>query len=270
MYLNERWLKYHHLCVRQLAFCIASPNILASIPKQLNLKYEFELHSDSHWLEFFNAYRSRLDELDQDPRPLELFLSQLKSTRLGLQFEMYLWFWLLDSDYHPYTLLDHSIQIIEDKQTIGELDFLVYNRIEHRVEHWEVALKYYLAENCGHLNEWFGLNKKDTLQRKLQHFTNKQFQFSYAKDRLIEKKFAVLKGQLFVPNRCYVFPNWVNTSRRIGLWGIKPLPHFYRLKRNEWITPENKPSSLTAVWWMEGLYCRHNHFYMYRKPSVFP
>ena len=48
-------------------------------------------------------------------------------------------------------------------QTIGELDFLVYNTTEQRIEHWEVALKYYLGEKDLSLPYWYGLNREDTL-----------------------------------------------------------------------------------------------------------
>ncbi len=51
-----------------------------------------------------------------------------------------------DRDYHPFELLGHSIQIIDGAKTVGELDFLLHNHDTQQVEHWEVALKYYLAE----------------------------------------------------------------------------------------------------------------------------
>ncbi len=44
-----------------------------------------------------------------------------------------------------------------------------------------------------------GLNRTDTLNRKLKHFTHKQFQFQQALDTDIQARFAVLKGQLFLP-----------------------------------------------------------------------
>ncbi|MFH4294831.1 DUF1853 family protein, partial [Acinetobacter baumannii] len=68
-----------------------------------------------------------------------------------------------------------------------------------QVEHWEVALKYYLGEGQLNLEQWIGLNREDTLSKKLYHFTDKQFQFSEALDFKVQQRFAVLKGQLYLP-----------------------------------------------------------------------
>ena len=125
--LDEPWLQFKNLLVRQLAFCVSSPNILATIPPELILKHSFQLHSNETWARHFQNYRSRLLYLDQHPQELEIFLQQLKSTRLGLRFEMFIWFWLLDQNYHPYELLGHSIQKIAGPKTLGELDFLLLN-----------------------------------------------------------------------------------------------------------------------------------------------
>lgn len=92
----EPWLQFNNPIVRHLAFCIASPNILADIPDDLSLKNHFELHPDPVWQTHYQNYESRLKQLDVQPQPLIDFLAQLKSTRLGLRFENLLWFWLLD------------------------------------------------------------------------------------------------------------------------------------------------------------------------------
>lgn len=273
--LNEQWQYYQHPLVRQLAFAIGSPNILTSIPQELDLKYDFELHSDVIWQAHLEAYHPRLIQLDADPTELIRFVSTLKSTRLGLRFEMLVWFWLLDDTYHHYTLLGHSIQKIEGARTVGELDFLILNNQTQQIEHWEVALKYYLAETNLSLPHWYGLNRSDTLKRKLNHFTQKQFQFEDALGYSIQQRFCMLKGQLYMPP--YVnteeLPEWVNTQRRIGVW-TSDIPRqqegYYRLQRHEWIYPEMNPSSKAATWWTDGLYKKatDNIFYMYRSKKL--
>ena len=90
--------------------------------------------------------------------------------------------------------IQHSIQIIEAKNTLGEIDFLVRNQATKQIEHWEVALKYYLGESNLQLMHWYGLNRSDTLLRKLNHFSKKQFQFTQALDFKIEKRLAIMKG----------------------------------------------------------------------------
>lgn len=270
----EPWLQFNNPIVRHLAFCIASPNILTEIPNDLAIKNHFELHPDQKWQTHYQNYESRLKQLDQQPQPLIDFLAQLKSTRLGLRFENLLWFWLLDDDYHPYQLLGHSIQKIAGAITLGELDFVVLNQETQQVEHWEVALKYYLGEGKLYLAQWFGLNREDTLQRKLKHFTERQFQFTEANHHPIQRKFAVMKGQLYMPTDQseLSIPSWINTSRRLGQWGTQiPTTPYYRLQRHEWLCPDQDASSQPAMWWTNGLYYHHTptpSYYMFRQPSL--
>ena len=281
--LFEPWLQFKHPLVRQLAFAVASPNILSALPSELDIQHTFHFHPSQIWQQHFQTYLPRLKQLDQGPKELEDFMAQLKSTRLGLRFEMFMWFWLLDHHYHAYELLGHSIQIIDGARTTGELDFLIKNTETNQVEHWEVALKYYLGETDLSLTTWYGLNRTDTLNRKLKHFTHKQFQFQQALDTDIQTRFAVLKGQLFLPltngftavdalNQ-YSLPNWLNPDRRLGTWGnIIPTTdlNYYRLQRQEWICPNAEVSSENAHWWTNGLYLQNqnNQFYMYRNPNL--
>lgn len=271
----EPWLKYKTASVRQLAFALASPNILSSIPSDLTIQHNFQIHDNHHWNELYTQYESRLAELDLNSSELELFLAKLKSTRLGLRFEMFFWFWLLDDKYHHYKLLEHSIQIIDGPKTVGELDFLILNTKKNRIEHWEVALKYYLAEQDYSLPFWYGLNRSDTFARKLNHFTQKQFQFSHAPEHEISHKYAVMKGQLFLPETRLntTIPTWINSSRRLGHWGnsLKNSSEgYYRLERQEWICPHAEKTSKTAMWWTDGLYFQRNtqSYYMYRNSSL--
>lgn len=273
--LYEKWQTYKHPLVRQLAFAIGSPNILAHIPPELDIKYQFELHPSSFWQAHLDNYHPRLLALDQSPDELIHFVSTLKSTRLGLRFEMLVWFWLLDSAYHPYQLLGHSIQKIDGARTIGELDFVLKNTENSKIEHWEVALKYYLAESDLSLPYWYGLNRSDTLNRKLKHFTQKQFQFEQALDQVIDARFCMLKGQLYLPQHVHLnqTPTWVNLDRRIGTWGYDILAAsqgYYRLQRSEWIYPEFQQSSQPPIWWTDGLYKQQhsNAFYMYRQANL--
>ncbi|RKG34524.1 DUF1853 family protein [Acinetobacter tianfuensis] len=272
--LFEPWLHYKHPMVRQLAFAIASPGILTAIPPELEIKHAFELHSSDIWHQHYERYQPRLAALDQQPEELIQFVQQLKSTRLGLRFEMFIWFWLQDSSYHPYTLLGHSIQMIDGPRTAGELDFVLLNRNTQEIEHWEVALKYYLAERDLSLPYWYGLNRSDTLNRKLSHFTQKQFQFKHVLNVDIQKRYCVLKGQLYLPEmNMKPLPYWVNQQRRIGLWGQripKKAQALYRLERHEWICPNLEPSSEPAQWWTDGLYKQQftQDYYMYRQPCL--
>lgn len=270
-YPQEYWLQYKTPVVRQLAFTLLSPNIITDIPSQLNILHAFQLHHSDQWQYHFENYKSRLAYLDLHPNELHDFLHRLKSTRLGLRFEMLMWFWLQDHLYHPYHLLGHSIQIIDGPRTVGELDFLLKNTETNEVEHWEVALKYYLGEKDLSLDHWYGLNRSDTLFRKMNHFTQKQFQFSNVMNNEIYHRFAVIKGQLFLPlhSEGLHLPSWINTNRRLGLWGdVFPDNHlqYHRLNRHEWLCPNLSNSSHPAQWWTDGLYLQSDEskYYMYR------
>lgn len=282
----EPWLNYQHPLVRQLTFVIASPNLLRELPAELTLKHHFELHNDQFWQQHYLAYQTRLRQLDQQPQQLLDFLSPLKSTRLGLRFEYLFWFWLQDAEYQQhYQLLAHSHQVIEGKQTRGELDFILLNVATGQVEHWEVALKFYLAEHDQQLAHWYGLNRSDTLARKLNHFSQQQFQFENIQHWQIQRRFAVLKGQLYLPEQhvqtCYepqnlkathTLPHWLNASRRLGTWGTQPKTDHYRLQRNEWICTALNPSSAAATWWYSGLYhqSKSQQDYMFRLEHTRP
>lgn len=271
----EPWLNFRQPCVRQLAFTIASPNLIQHLPTELNIQHAFEIHPTELWQKYYQQYQERLIELDQNPAPLLQFLAQLKSTRLGLRFEMLIWFWLQDNPeqrYHPYEVIGHSLQQIEGAKTLGELDFLLLNHQTQRIEHWEVALKYYLAEGDYTLPHWYGLNRDDTFLKKLRHFTERQFQFEHVSSLDIQQKFAILKGQLFLPNVTAVtIPAWIQTARRLGKWGHTiPQQPMYRLTRHEWICPNTQATSAPAIWWCNDLYYDFSsqQSYMYRQPAL--
>ena len=85
--LFEPWKQFQHPVVRQLAFSIASPNILSSIPAELSIQHAFDLHPQVFWRRQYENHHSRILELEQNPQPLIDFLARLKRTRLGLRFE---------------------------------------------------------------------------------------------------------------------------------------------------------------------------------------
>ena len=275
----EPWLDFKHPWVRQLCFAIASPNILNATPNHPEMRQHFDWHDDAFWLQHYIQYLPRLRELDQQPEALLQFFSNLKSTRLGLRFEYLIWFWLQDSAYHDYQLLAHSLQVIEGKQTLGELDFLVYNQTTQQLEHWEVALKYYLGEADLSLPYWYGLNREDTLYKKLHHFSHQQFKFDSidldGDSQQIQQRRAVIKGQLYLPARpsdlyasCQALPEWINPTRRLGYWGShRYLSDYIRLDRSEWLCIEHDLDIEPPQWSSNGLYFNNteHRYYMYRQ-----
>lgn len=260
--LFEPWQHYHTHVVRQLAFAIASPNLIRYFPAQITPTLSLELHPDSAWQNYYWAYQPRLHYLDQHPEELINFLSRIKSTRLGLRFEALLWFWLQDSCNQYFELLGHSIQYHHKGKTLGEIDFLVRDLKTQHVEHWEVCLKYYLAEYDLDIHTWIGLNPEDTFEHKLNHLAHKQFQFKDALGHVIQARKVVIKGQLFLPISHANIPTWLNTSRRLGIWldKIPPNKQLVWLSRQEWLCPEAKISLCARE---QGYFFRNGLYYNY-------
>ena len=122
------------------------------------------------------------------------------SNRLGFYYQ---WLWKQSLQHnHQYTLIAEEIQIQQDKQTIGAIDFLIYNNRTHQLEHWEVAIKYYLE--YGGL--WVGsqihdeLTKKTNrmIQHQLQLTATQTYQNNYERQwGKIEKRRLILQGMIF-------------------------------------------------------------------------
>ncbi|MBC8754866.1 DUF1853 family protein [Kordia sp. YSTF-M3] len=81
-----------------------------------------------------------------------------------------------------YKVLYENIQIRENKNTIGELDFIIENILTKQLIHLELAYKFYLfdptiAEETMH--NWIGPNRNDSLKEKLDKLKRKQFPLLY-------------------------------------------------------------------------------------------
>lgn len=76
-----------------------------------------------------------------------------------------------------YELLAQNLQIIDQKQTIGELDFLLWDKKENCALHLELAFKFYLLlpDNHPGLDRLVGLNGEDRLDLKLNKLNQRQF-----------------------------------------------------------------------------------------------
>ena len=77
-----------------------------------------------------------------------------------------------------YEIIYENTQIIEEKKTIGEIDFIIKELESSQLIHMELAYKFYLydpniSENP--INNWVGPNRNDSLFAKLRKLKNKQF-----------------------------------------------------------------------------------------------
>ncbi len=81
-----------------------------------------------------------------------------------------------------YKVLYENIQIIEDKNTIGEIDFIIENKNKKECIHLELAYKFYLFDpsiSSEPINNWIGPNRNDSLKEKLDKLKTKQFPLLY-------------------------------------------------------------------------------------------
>jgi hypothetical protein len=135
--------------------------------------------------------------------------------RLGIQFER-LWQCAL-GHLKGYELLASNLQVQGPANTLGEFDLIV--RQGHNLEHWELAVKFYLGtgdptQTCA----WFGPNPTDRLDLKLQRLLSHQMALSTtpAGQNLLTSQFgdsqasvkAIVKGRLFHPFAAWLDQQW--------------------------------------------------------------
>ena len=101
-----------------------------------------------------------------------------------------------------FKVLYENVQILEDKKTIGELDFILQEIDTQKVIHMELAYKFYLFDpsiSSAPLNNWIGPNRNDSLVQKLDKLKHKQFPLlhtSQAKEQFAEIKLSEVKQEL--------------------------------------------------------------------------
>lgn len=151
-----------------------------------------------------------------------------------------------------YQLLAEEIQLIQDKETIGAIDFIAKNNQTRNIEQWEVAIKFFLL----HKGLWYGPNPQDRLDKKLDRMLNHQlimsqtqlFKTTYPQwsDKAILPK-LLMQGRLYVnpfrpetiPEHCLGLP--INKNRIKGYWcyqdEISKIPDaIYPLEKWQWMT----------------------------------
>jgi len=211
--------------VRHLFWCLFSPE-LATIENDHSVTINFNTQL-AKWF----------TDLDQYSDPLLCYLSQENPRLLGGYFEC---LWQFFFQFNPqWQLLAHNIQVIKNKQTLGELDIIASH--QNTVTHLELAVKFYLqhpdydGHQCQH---WLGPQCRDRLDIKLGKLQNKQLPFlahpatqETLKSRQLPaptQQSLVLKGYLFHQWKMpFKRPPAVNTQCLMGQWlhqsGVKRL-----------------------------------------------
>ncbi|MFA0084577.1 DUF1853 family protein [Vibrio sp. 10N.261.51.F12] len=154
-------------------------------------------------------------------------------------------------EQHPnYTVLAEEIQLQEGKRTLGAIDFLLQNQRNGDVEHWEVAIKFYLLKD----GQWFGPNAKDRLDLKLSRMMHHQlmmsdtlaFQEQFPNHKPANKH-LLMQGRLYInPFDCESVPTQcleldIDTANVSGRWCYQKDIHklnepMYVLPKHRWAT----------------------------------
>lgn len=199
---ESAWRQWRHPLVRDLAWVLASPPLLA--PPADGTQW-----LDAAWgEEAFAASRDWLTALDRDPAPLQQALAR-RAGRLGSYFESLLDAWLAWPGNPLYRRLYHGLPVRLGKLTLGEFDFLVEERANGEIQHWEVAVKFYLGiAPGGHAAHWVGPGLHDRLDIKLDRLRQHQLplaQLPEARGLLAAlqlpppRPVCLLRGRLFYP-----------------------------------------------------------------------
>jgi len=131
--------------------------------------------------------------------------------RLGKLAEELFSIWLKNSA--DYKAVFENLQIIKEKQTLGELDVLLLDRLHKKYIHLELITKFYLynpAFEANDIKAWIGPNRNDSLYDKTTKLKEKQLPLLYHQftqklllNYIPEKKNieqqVCFKANLFVP-----------------------------------------------------------------------
>lgn len=179
---------------------------------------------------------------------------------LGKRIEYF--FRLYLNAFSDEEILTAGTQIRQGKITIGEIDFLLRNKILEELTHLELVFKYYLYDPSITKKEerWIGPNRSDSLARKLNRLRTHQFpllfhghtmpllrQLGIAREKIIQK--LCFKATLFLPYKSSV-PDLgdLNPECIVGYWLRSSeftasefgASQFYSPQKRDWpMDPEN-------------------------------
>lgn len=154
-------------------------------------------------------------------------------------------------------ILAVNLPIQGDDRTLGELD-LLYRSGEH-VVHREIAVKYYLAVEPGNARSaWWGLNRRDRLDRKLDRMLDHQLSLSSRAGTAWPEHLprptlheVLLTGALFA--RTARLPDGANPQVEQGRWlyaselaQLDPDSSWHELPRPWWLSPRQPGESPTT------------------------
>jgi hypothetical protein len=152
------------------------------------------------------------------------------------------------SDSH--SVFAEEIQLQQNGRTLGAIDFLIKKPDQQQLEHWEVAIKFYLLKD----GLWYGPNAKDRLDKKLSRMLDHQLKMSdtpafkaLLPNIVSPSQHLLMQGRLYInpfdqekiPTHCLGLD--INLQRVTGYWCYQSQFHLidepiYRLEKPLWAT----------------------------------
>jgi len=154
----------------------------------------------------------RLEQFELDTNEIDDFdftkLNIAQNLTLGKRVERFFEFYITQSK--NYELVKNNIQIIYNKHTLGELDFIIYDKSTQKYLHIEHIYKFYLYDDSisNEIDRFIGPNRNDTFDKKLEKLNTKQLPLLYKKETKkylndinideVEQK-VCFKGKIYLP-----------------------------------------------------------------------
>ncbi|MFB9133561.1 DUF1853 family protein [Vibrio olivae] len=161
-----------------------------------------------------------------------------------------------------FEVVEQEIQLNQNGKTLGAIDFIVRDHQQSQLQHWEVAIKFYLL----HGDSWYGPNAHDRLDKKLQRMLEHQLTLTQH-PAFIEQypDYQHLFTQLLMQGRLYTNPfsaqavpqyclgHKLNSSQIQGYWCYSHQWHhigepLFALEKHQWATglePQHQHTPIT-------------------------
>ncbi|NNE75698.1 MAG: DUF1853 family protein [Pricia sp.] len=150
--------------------------------------------------------------------------------RLGHQMEHV--FYQLIQNSGKYTILVYNLPIKMGNRTIGEIDFILRDKITDHLIHVELTYKFYILDFLisEPIHRLMGPNRRDMFFTKMEKIKNQQFELLHGKegiealsklkiDHTIISHQACFKAQLFAPFKMKSIPiRPLNKACVAGYW----------------------------------------------------
>ncbi len=204
----------------------------------------------------FNITQFSLPEINLNQVIIREIPSKL---RLGHQLEYV--FKQLVSQTALYEISIDNLPIRNNTRTLGEIDFILTNKISSELIHVELTYKFYLIDPSikETIHQLIGPNKRDLFFTKLEKIRNDQFKLLHSPEGIeaLQKKDihhesvhhqVCFKGQLFVPYKGRVSPiSPLNGDCIVGFWiafnefnsASFSSYQFYMPNKLSWLLPPN-------------------------------